>query len=83
MIDANTSLNNLFIEACDIAENLVQSQEEFIVRDLFRGVEWNRIPKGYRTKLGGMFFDYANNQGKNIIDTLGKTPQNQHRYRKK
>ena len=77
----NTSLEELF----EIVKNTlpeVEQGEEFIVKDLFRGFEWNRIAKGNRTKLGSMVFNFANHQGSNIIDPLGKTPQNQQKYKK-
>ncbi|OHX51684.1 hypothetical protein BB777_15980 [Planococcus faecalis] len=60
----------------------LNSGEEFIVRDLFRGFEWNRIKKGNRTKLGSVFYSFATNEGKISILPLGKTPQNQQRYQK-
>lgn len=81
-ISSNTSLQQLF----DIAKasvNEVDSGEKFIVKDLFRGFEWNRIGKGNRTKLGAMFFAYAKDQGTQYIDVLSKTPQNQQIYMKK
>lgn len=80
-VDSNTSLEEL----AHIAKNTIKeldSGEEFIVRDLFRGFEWNRIKKGNRTKLGSLFYNFGTNEGKKSILALGKTPQNQQRYRK-
>lgn len=82
IINNLTSLQDLFNEAVNTLSDL-QSGEEFIVKQLFRGFEWERIDKGNRTKLGSMFFNYANNNGSNIIEPLGKTPQNQQKYMKK
>ena len=55
MITKNTTLNELYDAARLSAATIVQSGENFRVKDLFRGVEWNRIPKGLRTKLGARF----------------------------
>ena len=82
MIDKNTNLHTLF-EIAMSTLNEVDSGEIFIVRDLFRGFEWARIPKGERTKLGSMVFAYANGDiGSAIIEPVGKTPQNQQKYKK-
>ena len=77
-----TPLTELISYAQSEIHNLF-SGEEFLVKYLFLGYEWNRIPPGIRTKLGGMFFAYAKGEGSVILDILGKTPQNQQRYRKK
>ncbi|MEK3834052.1 single-stranded DNA-binding protein [Paenibacillus sp. FSL R7-0128] len=61
--------------------SLVQG-EVFLVKDLFRGFEWNRIAKGNRTKLGSMFLNYAEKHASNSLKILGKTPQNQQMYEK-
>lgn len=60
----------------------VYAGEQFLVKDLFRGFEWNRIPKGNRTKLGSMFLNFAKKERIDEIDALGKTPQNQQIYKK-
>ena len=83
MVTKDTSLNELFDAARVSADTIVQSGENFRVKDLFRGVEWNRIPKGLRTKLGSMFFAYVNGEAKNYFEPVGKTPQNQQIYSKK
>ena len=83
MVTKDTSLDELFEAACLLADTIVQSGENFRVKDLFRGVEWSRIPKGLRTKLGTMFFAYVNGEAKNIFEPVGKTPQNQQIYMKK
>ena len=59
----------------------VETGEEFIVKDLFRGFEWNRIPKSLRTKLGSMILvlSQGNNLSQNIT-AVRKTPQNQQIY---
>ena len=81
MISSTTSLDDLF----DIVKTTlpaVNAGEIFIVKDLFRGFEWNRIEKGKRTKLGSKVFAWANNEGSSVIQPLDKTPQNQQRYKK-
>ncbi|AUO12337.1 DUF1413 domain-containing protein [Priestia megaterium] len=80
-INHNTSLEELSRIAKETIKELEQD-EEFIVKDLFRGFEWGRIAKGNRTKLGSMFFNFAENEGKKFITGIGKTPQNQQKYRK-
>lgn len=81
-IDDQTSLNELLTIAKETV-NEVKPNEEFIVKELFRGFEWNRISKGDRTKLGSMFYNYVQNEGSQQIKALGKTPQNQQKYEKK
>ena len=83
MVTKDTTLKELFDVACLSADTIVQSGENFRVKDLFSGVEWARIPKGFRTKLGGMFFAYVNSEADNVFAPVGKTPQNQQIYTKK
>lgn len=78
MIDHTTSLTDLFNEAVAMTYNL-QANEKFIVKNLFRGFEWGRIPIGNRIKLGSMFFNYVCNHS-SIIKPLGKTTQHQQEY---
>lgn len=80
-IDANTSLDTLLEVAKTVVNELDPSDGEFLVKDLFKGVDWNRIPKGNRTKLGMYFLNYVSNAGADTIEKLGKTPQNQQKYR--
>lgn len=73
-------------ELVDMAKeslNDVYAGETFIVKELFRGFEWNRIPKGLRTKLGSMFLLYAQGEAIDQLEVMGKTPQNQQIYKKK
>lgn len=83
MVTKDTTLNELFDAACLSADTIVQCGENFRVKDLFRGVEWSRIPKGLRTKLGAMFFAFVNGEAKNKYEPVGKTPQNQQIYSKR
>lgn len=82
MITKNTTLAEL-LDCAKNTVNEVASGEKFIVRDLFRGFEWNRIPVGNRTKLGSMFYAYAQGNGSLTLEPQGKTPQNQQIYLKK
>lgn len=82
MVDMNTSLQDLFEIVIETLDD-VNTGEVFIVKELFRGFEWNRIKKGNRTKLGSMVLAYANGkEGSSVIEPLGKTPQNQQIYKK-
>lgn len=83
MVTKDTTLNELFEAARQSADTIVQTGENFRVKDLFRGVEWSRIPKGFRTKLGGMFFAYVSDEANDTFEPVGKTPQNQQIYAKK
>ncbi|MBE5760845.1 MAG: single-stranded DNA-binding protein [Clostridiales bacterium] len=82
MITKDTELTELFDTACKLANDIVLSGETFRVKDLFRGVEWDRIPKGLRSKLGAMFLAYVNSDAKGVFNAAGKTPLNQQIYQK-
>lgn len=82
MVTKDTTLNELFNMACSSADTVVQVGEKFRVKDLFRGVEWSRIPKGLRTKLGAMFFAHVSSEANDSFEPVGKTPQNQQIYKK-
>ncbi len=81
MIDSNTTLEVLF-EIAKKTLNELNMEEEFIVKELFRGFEWNRIAKGNRITLGSMFLNFSLVEGEKIIKKLDKTSQNQQRYLK-
>lgn len=83
MVTKDTTLNELFEAACQSADTIVQTGDNFRVKDLFRGVEWSHIPKGLKTKLGSMFFAYVNSKAKGSFEPVGKTPQNQQIYKRK
>ena len=80
-INCNTSLKELMQISKDTVNGLHEG-EEFIVKDLFRGIDWNRIDKGNRTKLGSMFLNYSKNGNELIIVGIGKTFLNQQKYKK-
>lgn len=50
-----TDVNNLLSFAIKEAENLMDG-EIFLLKDLFKGYEWNRIPRNERLLLGTLFF---------------------------
>ncbi len=76
-----SSISNL-LEVAQSTLKELHAGEQFIVKDLFRGFEWNRIYKGDRTRLGSSFYAWALAEGKSSIQSLGKTPQNQQIYEK-
>lgn len=82
MVTKDTPLNELFDLAYQSANEVVRAGEKFRVKDLFRGVEWQRVPKGFRTKLGFMFYAYVTEQASDTFELAGKTPQNQQMYLK-
>jgi hypothetical protein len=61
----------------------LQPGEVFLVRDLFKGYEWNRISRANRLKLGTMFLAQVTAQGASYsIKVLNKTSANQQQYQK-
>jgi len=75
MIDVNELLEIAIKEA----ENLMDA-EIFLLKDLFKGYEWNRIPRNDRLLLGTLFLNYVNKtNGK--IQAIEKTSSGQQKYK--
>lgn len=73
-------VNDLLIEAIKETENL-NAGEIFLVRELFVGYKWNRIPHRDRLLLGILFLNHVNSANSDL-QVIEKTPSNQQRYRK-
>ncbi|MBQ7872528.1 MAG: single-stranded DNA-binding protein [Clostridia bacterium] len=71
---ANELLNLAIAETQNIQEN-----EVFLVKDLFKGYEWNRISKSNRLLLGTLFLNYINTSITKITP-LDKTSSGQQKY---
>ncbi|WP_395546901.1 MULTISPECIES: single-stranded DNA-binding protein [unclassified Lacrimispora] len=54
--------------------------EVFLVRDLFKGYEWNRISRSDRLLLGTLFLNYIKTDDIGIVP-IEKTSSGQQRYR--
>ena len=52
-----------------------------LVKDLFKGYEWNRIPKRDRLMLGSLFLSYIGTQDCKVT-VADKGPSGQQRYLK-
>ena len=72
--------NDLLKKAIDEVTYL-NSSEEFLLKDLFKGYEWNRIQFKNRLLLGTLFLNYVNSESKEIL-ALEKTSANQQKYKK-
>lgn len=57
--------------------------EVFLVKDLFKGYEWNRIQRKNRLLLGTLFLSHVANGKSSEIEIIDKTSSNQQRYKKK
>ena len=58
----------------------IDSEEVFLVRDLFKGYEWNRISKSNRLLLGTLFLNYI--KSTDGIIPIEKTSSGLQRYKK-
>lgn len=54
--------------------------EIFLVRDLFKGYEWNRISRSDRLLLGTLFLNYVHTTGTHL-EAIEKTSSGQQRYK--
>lgn len=78
MFDVNIALEQAILETKYLDED-----EVFLVKDLFKGYEWNRIPRTSRLLLGTLFLNHVNSSNNQDIEAIDKTSSNQQKYRKR
>ena len=49
---------NMVLEQAISESKFLKKDEVFLVKDLFKGYEWNRIPRKTRLLLGTLFLNY-------------------------
>lgn len=59
----------------------LKTGEIFLVHDLFKGYEWNRISRSDRLLLGTLFLNYIKSNDIGVVP-IEKTSSGQQRYRK-
>ena len=74
-------LKTLLETALNETKNLKEG-ESFLVKDLFKGYLWNRIPRGDRLLLGSMFLSYVGSSKDYHISVADKGASGQQRYKK-
>lgn len=75
-----SDVNELLEEAINEIDKL-NDGEVFLVKDLFKGYMWNRIPRKDRLLLGTLFLNWVNKTDGNL-KAIEKTSSNQQRYEK-
>lgn len=76
----NIDINTIFEYAIKETRNL-NPDEVFLIKDLFKGYEWNRIPRNERLLLGTLFLNRVRTEHDNIKN-IEKTSSGQQRYKK-
>ena len=74
-----TDINDLLNLAIKETENLMDG-EIFLLKELFKGYEWNRIPRNERLLLGTLFLNHVNTT-KSSIKVIEKTSSGQQKYK--
>lgn len=80
VVNNNVSANDLLLQAKKEI-NKVPSGAVFLVRDLFKGYEWNLYPRNIRLVLGTLFLNYVESENTSVL-VLEKTSSNQQKYKK-
>lgn len=73
-------VNELLEIAIKETDNLIEG-EVFLVKELFKGYEWNRISHSKRLLLGTLFLNYINKTNNRIV-RIEKTSSGQQKYKK-
>ena len=73
-------VNQLLEEAIKETTNL-NVGETFLVKDLYKGYMWKRIPHGNRLLLGTLFLNHVH-KTQGYIKKIEKTSSKQQRYRR-
>lgn len=73
------NLENLLKEAIQQL-HYMDVGDEFLIKDLYTGIKWKRLPRDTRIQIGKLFFNYAEtSQGK--IEIMAKTTANHQLYK--
>lgn len=72
---------NKLLEQAISEIDFVEAEEIFLVKDLFKGYKWKRIPRSDRLLLGTLFLNYVNTVSK-VVKPIEKTSSNQQQYKK-
>ncbi len=72
--------NELLESAKEELKNL-NSEEIFVMRDLFKGYEWNRISKSNRLLLGTLFLNYIKSTDKVGTVPIERASSGQEKYK--
>ncbi len=75
------NVNELLEMAINETDNLCES-EVFLIKDLFKGYIWNRVPRRDRLRLGILFLNHIQKVN-GVIKAIEKTSSKQQRYQKK
>ena len=71
---------NELLEIAKAEINYLNLGEVFLVRDLFKGYEWNRISRSDRLLLGTLFLIFMRNENSRA-KVIEKTSSGQQKYR--
>ena len=73
--------NDLLETAKEEIKNLDKG-DMFVVKDLFKGYEWNKIARADRLRLGVLFLSWVQGDGKKLLKIEEKTHSGQQSYTK-
>ena len=73
--------NDLLESAKEEIKNLDKG-DKFVVKDLFKGYEWNKIARADRLRLGVLFLSWVQGDGKKLVKIEEKTHSGQQSYTK-
>lgn len=76
----NLDVNELLEIAKKEVENL-KTDEMFLVKELFKGYEWNRIDRKTRLLLGILFLNWVRTTNEDKIKIIEKTSSGQQKYK--
>lgn len=71
---------NELLEIAKAEINHLNPGEVFLLRDLFKGYEWNRVSRSDRLLLGTLFLNFMRNEN-NRVKIIEKTSSGQQKYR--
>lgn len=72
---------NELLESAKAEIEQLNPEEIFLVRDLFKGYEWNRVSRSDRLLLGTLFLNYIKTTDSGIVP-IEKTSSGQQKYKK-